>query len=87
MCIRDSFKVDRYFDRCVEVWQFRDWPPLYSFHRPLSDYVKMLIKNGFVITDLEEPVPSKKVMEEYYRDFGDEYDRIPWFLIIGAKRP
>ena len=80
------FKVDRYFDRCVEVWQFRDWPPLYSFHRPLSDYVKALIKNGFVITDFEEPVPSKKVLEEYYREFGDEYDRIPWFLIIGAKK-
>ena len=80
------FKVDRYFDRCVVVWRFYDSPPLYSFHRPLSDYVKALIENGFVITDFEEPVPSKKVMEKYYRDFGNEYDRIPWFLVIGAKK-
>ena len=80
------FKVDRYLDRCMEVWHFYDSPPLYSFHRPLSDYVKVLIKNGFIITNFEEPVPSKKVLEEYYREFGDEYDRIPWFLIIGAKK-
>jgi hypothetical protein len=38
------------------------------------------------MTDFEEPVPSKKVMEEYYRDFGDEHNRIPWFLIVGAKK-
>lgn len=76
------FKVDRYFDRCVVVWRFYDSPPLYSFHRPLSDYVKALIENGFVITDFEESVPSKK----YYRDFGNEYDRISWFLVIGAKK-
>lgn len=80
------WKVDRYFDRSVEIWQYFDWPPTYSFHRPLSDYVKMLIGNGFTITDFEEPVPSKKTMKEHYREFGNEYDRIPWFLIIGAKK-
>lgn len=78
--------VDRYFDRTMETWQFYDWPAAYSFHRPLSDYMKMLLKNGFVITDFEEPIPSKKAIREHYREFGNEYDRIPWFLIIGAKK-
>ncbi len=80
------WKVDRYFDRSVQVWQYRDWPLTYSFHRPLSDYIKMLVKNGFVITDFEEPVPSEQAMKEHYREFGNECDRIPWFLIVGCKK-
>jgi 2-polyprenyl-3-methyl-5-hydroxy-6-metoxy-1,4-benzoquinol methylase len=78
--------VDRYFDRSTEIWKYYDWPSAYSFHRPLSDYIKVLLENGFAITDFEEPVPSEKAMEEHYREFGNEYDRIPWFLIIGAKK-
>lgn len=80
------WKVDRYFDRSMETWQYLDWPPTYSFHRPLSDYVKMLIRNGFSITEFEEPVPTKKAMEEHYRELGNECDRIPWFLIVGANK-
>jgi len=76
--------VDRYFDRSVEEWRYFDFPPVYSFHRPLSDYINVLLKNGFVITDFEEPVPTDKDMEEHYREFGNECERIPWFLVIGA---
>jgi ubiquinone/menaquinone biosynthesis C-methylase UbiE len=81
---RIYWKVDRYFDRSIEEWTYFDLPPIYSFHRPLSDYMKVLVKNGFTITDFEEPVPTDKDMEEHYKEFGNEYDRIPWFLIIGA---
>ncbi len=80
------WKVDRYFDRSVQVWQYLDWPFTYSFHRPLSDYIKMLVKKGFVITNFEEPVPSKQAMKEHYREFGNECDRIPWFLVVGSKK-
>ncbi len=78
--------VDRYFDRTMETWQFYDWPATYSFHRPLSEYIKVLLKNGFIITDFEEPIPSEKAIREHYREFGNEYDRIPWFLIIETKK-
>ena len=78
------WKVDRYFDRCIEEWQYFDFPPVYSFHRTLSDYMNSIVNNGFMITDLDEPVPKHKDIEEHYREFGNEYDRIPWFLIIGA---
>lgn len=79
------WKVDRYFDRLIEVWRYFDSPPLYSFHRTLSDYVKALLNNGFIITDFDEPIPSKTAMKEHYREFANEYDRIPWFLVIGAR--
>jgi len=80
------WKVDRYFDRSIEEWRYFDLPPLYSFHRPLSDYIKVLMRNGFTITDFEEPIPTDKDIEEHYREFGNECDRIPWFLIIGALK-
>jgi len=80
------WRVDRYFDRSIEEWRYFDFLPTYSFHRPLSDYVEVLIKNGFTITDFEEPVPTAKAIEEHYREFGNDSDRIPWFLIIGATK-
>lgn len=80
------WKVDRYFDRTREDYRYFDFPPTYSFHRTLSDYIKALISNGFTITDFEEPVPSKKDMKEHYREFGNECERVPWFLIISAKK-
>ena len=46
----------------------------------------MLIKNGFIITAFEEPVPTKKAIEEHYREFGNEHNRIPWYLVIGATK-
>jgi len=79
------WKVDRYFDRSMEIWQYGDMPPTYSFHRPLSDYIKILLRNGFTITDFEEPIPSKKDIRKHFRELGD-CDRISWFLIIGAKK-
>ena len=79
------WKVDRYFNRGVEEWSFGNLPTLYSFHRPLSDYIKVLITNGFTITDFEEPVPTEKDMKEHYRELGD-CKRIAWFLVIGALK-
>lgn len=85
---RIYWKVDRYFDRTMEIWRLSDasQPPLYSFHRPLSDYIKTLLKHEFTITDFEEPTPSKKAIEKHYRAFGNEYERVPWFLVIGSKK-
>ncbi len=79
------WKVDRYFDRSVEQWRFYDAGPVYGFHRPLSDYIKLLLKTGFTITDFEEPVPKEADVEAHYRELNDG-NRIAWFLIIGATR-
>ncbi|MDH5795278.1 MAG: hypothetical protein OEZ24_04140, partial [Candidatus Bathyarchaeota archaeon] len=57
----------------------------YSFHRTLSDYMNTLLKNGFTISDFEEPVPKEKDMEEHHRELND-FERIPWFLVIGASK-
>lgn len=79
------WKIDKYFDKSMETWQYGDMPPTYSFHHPLSDYIKMLLRQGFTITDFEEPIPSKKDIREHFRELGD-CDRISWFLIIGVTK-
>lgn len=79
------WKVDRYFERGMETWQLYDCPATYSFHRPLSDYMETLFANDFIITNFEEPVPSKKAIREHHRELNDS-ERIPWFLIIGATK-
>jgi ubiquinone/menaquinone biosynthesis C-methylase UbiE len=80
------WKVDRYFERTIEEWKYLDLSPVYSFHRPLSDYMTSLIRTGFVITDFEEPRPDPTVVQEHYRELTG-YLRIPFFLIIGAVKP
>lgn len=80
------WKVDRYFDRSLEIWGRIDCPAVYSYHRPLSDYLNVLMRNGFTLTHFEEPIPSQKAMMEHYRELGNECDRVPWFLIIGARK-
>ncbi|MEE9510264.1 MAG: hypothetical protein V3V81_07200, partial [Candidatus Bathyarchaeia archaeon] len=69
----------------VEEWRMYDFSPVYGFHRPLSEYITLLISNGFTITDFEEPAPTKEDINEHYRGLNDA-DRIPWFLVVGAKK-
>ncbi len=80
------FKIDRYFDRTTEVHHDFGDEDCYWFHRPLSDYITTLVRQGFLITAFEEPVPNEKAIEEQYVHFGNEYDRIPFFLIIAAEK-
>jgi len=79
-------KIDHYFDRGRVIWSMYDFPSVSTFHRILSDYVNLLIINNFVITHFEEPVPDRQAVEEHPRDFANDYDRIPLFLIIGARK-
>jgi hypothetical protein len=44
------------------------------------------VGQGFTITAFEEPIPDEKAIEEQYVHFGNEYDRIPFFLIIAARK-
>ena len=83
---RQYVKVDRYFDRTTEAWGFGDGPRVTSFHRPLRDYFEALADAGFVVRRLEEPVPPPEAIEERPRDFMNEYDRVPLFLILEALK-
>jgi len=83
---RQYVKVDRYFERSTEAWGFGDGPRVTSFHRPLRDYFEALADAGFLVRRLEEPVPPPEAIEERPRDFMNEYDRVPLFLILEAVK-
>lgn len=76
-------KLDHYFERGTQEWQWGKFPTLLSFYRPLSDYFHSLKKNGFVVRDLFEPRPKKKALHDRPRDW-DKEDRIPPVLVIEA---
>ena len=76
-------KVDNYFKRGTQEWQWGKLPPLLSFYRPLSDYFHSLRRNGFVVRDLVEPRPKRKALRDRPRDW-DREDRVPPVLVIEA---
>ena len=58
-----------------------------SFHRPLQVYFKMLKKNGFCVSGLEEWISDKK-SQHGPRAIAEDKARkeFPLFLFIEAKR-
>ncbi|MEM2142517.1 MAG: class I SAM-dependent methyltransferase [Candidatus Thorarchaeota archaeon] len=80
------FIMDNYLDETVHerVWKSRDgsdFPaPITFFHRPISRYVSALIRAGFSLEALEEPVPDST------DDFFERERRIPTFLVIKSRR-
>ena len=58
----------------------------YSFHRPLQVYVKSLVKNGFVITKLEEWISHKESQKGPKKKIEDNARKeIPMFMCIVAQ--
>jgi ubiquinone/menaquinone biosynthesis C-methylase UbiE len=76
------FKVDHYFDR--EVWEdkiTREFSaPVLRRHRPLQDYVQVLLREGFLLRDFCEAEPT--VDELRKSDRFRKLTRVPYFLFM-----
>jgi ubiquinone/menaquinone biosynthesis C-methylase UbiE len=76
------FKVDNYFER--EVWEdkiTRDFSsPVLRRHRPLEDYVQVLLQERFVLRNLSEAEPTTDELKKSYR--FRKLTRIPYFLFM-----
>ena len=55
-----------------------------KYHRRVSDIVNALIDSGFVIERVEEPLPEKRVIEQFPA-YADEMIK-PTFLIVKARK-
>ena len=81
------FKVDQYFDERIydHIWKTRagdSFPqPMSFFHRTLTTYIRGVIESGFFISEIEEPKP---VVDD---DFFERERRIPFFLVVKARKP
>jgi len=62
---RIGWKTDNYHLRLAarDVLFVCDTQETYYFCRTLEDYVRTFRKNGFIVTDLREPLPPKAMME------------------------
>jgi len=76
------FKVDNYFDR--EIWEdkiTRDFSaPVLRRHRPLQDYVQVLLREEFRLRDFSEAEPTADELKTSYR--FRKLTRIPYFLFM-----
>jgi 2-polyprenyl-3-methyl-5-hydroxy-6-metoxy-1,4-benzoquinol methylase len=81
------FKIDQYFDEreYQRFWKTRSgekFPqPISFFHRTLATYTQAVIESGLVISRIEEPQPVND------DDFFERERRIPFFLVMKAKKP
>ena len=81
------FKIDDYFDEkeFQRYWKTRQGEkfsePFSFFHRTLSTYYNSLTANGFIVTQIEEPLPITE------NQFFERERRIPFFLVFKAVKP
>jgi 2-polyprenyl-3-methyl-5-hydroxy-6-metoxy-1,4-benzoquinol methylase len=68
-------------------WYGFDWGGKYktlaSYHRPISDYFMVLIKEGFLIEKVIEPRPIVSGLK--YKEL-QEWDKKPLFIFIKVKK-
>lgn len=75
------FLIDNYAETRAEwvMWRgirIRNW------HRPLGDYMAMLLGQGLVLRHFEEPMPYGGDPER-----GARYRRVPWFVLMEWQKP
>ena len=77
------FPVDNYFceGRCDALFLGEH---VVKYHRTLTTYIKLLLKNGFEIQDFTVPSPTAEMLDKY-AEMKDELRR-PMMMIISAKK-
>ncbi|GAN09770.1 SAM-dependent methyltransferase [Mucor ambiguus] len=71
--------VDRYFEEGVRKANFLGHD-VYKYHKTMSTYINALVKHGFKITKVVEPLPEESMIAS----MPDELRR-PMMLLISAK--
>jgi len=83
-----SWNVKEYFERKILHKKFSvsgiysSWEINY-LHLPLEGWIKMFKDSGFLISDIKEPHPDKKLFEE---EFFDKNFKYPMFILIEAVK-
>lgn len=75
--------VDNYFYEGKRISNFLG-EDVVKYHKTLTTYINDLLKCGFEIKEVIEPIPPKKMLDDY-EDMKDELRR-PMMLLISAKK-
>ncbi len=82
------WKIDKYFSEQPFKQNFPIGAPdggALLFHRTLTTNIRSIIKSGFIITDVEEPIPSKESILEF-PEFEKDL-RVCNFIIFKCLKP
>lgn len=83
------FNKENYFltELLTDEWQTPNGSVTVNFYRrPLSAIIAFVLEAGFIIEQLQEPLPTEKFKEEQPK----EYERLlkkPHFLFVRARKP
>lgn len=75
--------IDNYQSEGIRLTNFLG-EDVIKYHRTVATYMNILIKNGFTITNVSEPVPSKDMIDN--NNYLENELRRPMFLMISAKK-
>jgi SAM-dependent methyltransferase len=77
------WRVKDYFQWTWERWYWEGVGTATGFHRPLSDYMQVLLELGFRLTHFTEPRPSPELVAADPATWAS-CARIPLFVVLGA---
>jgi len=80
---RLHWPVDNYYKEGIRKANFLGEDVL-KYHKTLTTYINGILKSGFRLTELIEPEPDKRLLDET-PEMQDELRR-PMFLIVSAKK-
>jgi SAM-dependent methyltransferase len=75
------FRIDHYLDERAS-WACWDDIRIKNWHRPLSRYMALLLRQGLILRHFDEPASSGDDSEKDARNA-----RVPWFLIMEWEKP
>lgn len=78
------WNVDKYFYEGAYEQGLGDKEKMLFFHRTLTSYINALIKTGFVLEGIIEPMPSVEMLEKY-PSFEEDF-RCPDFIVFKLKK-
>lgn len=76
----DGFPIDHYL---VERGEWAAWRGIriMNWHRPLSRYMQLLLREGLILRHFDEPAPTGGDPDK-----ADRYRRLPYFLIMEWRK-
>jgi len=78
--------VDHYFDEQPTQIEMADMPePMLYYPRTISTYINTLREHGFELLALAEPRPSEELARKYPRQFFQDYERTPDFMVFQTR--
>lgn len=77
------FPVDNYFSEGIRTANFLG-EEVMKYHKTLTTYLNTLLTNGFMLTKIVEPQPTKQMIDEI--EGMKEELRRPMMLLVSAKK-